>query len=126
MRFSLPSASIRLASAGAMSKRPLIALLVWLAGGLDPWLVAAAPVRAGRLAVCVAGGLGIYVLALLAEVSADAAMARLIESPRLTEKQLADLIIDVCGDRLNAKGANFVPADLFFARLDRQRYRHRE
>ena len=47
-------------------------------------------------------------LALLAEVSADAAMARLIESPRLTEKQLADLIIDVCGDRLNAKGANFV------------------
>ena len=47
-------------------------------------------------------------LALLAEVVADAAMARLIESPRLTEKQLADLVIDVCGDRLNAKGANFV------------------
>jgi len=47
-------------------------------------------------------------LALLASVVADAAMARLIESPRLTEKQLADLVIAVCGDRLNDKGANYV------------------
>jgi len=47
-------------------------------------------------------------LALLAGVAADAAMASLIESPMLTEKQLADLVIDICGDRLNDKGANFV------------------
>ena len=44
----------------------MAALLVWLAGGLDPWLSAAATERAGRLALCVAAGLAIYVLALLA------------------------------------------------------------
>ena len=47
-------------------------------------------------------------LALLATVAADPDMVRVIESPQLTEKQLADLIIDVCGDRLTDKGANFV------------------
>jgi F-type H+-transporting ATPase subunit delta len=47
-------------------------------------------------------------LALLATVAADPGMASLIESPYLTEKQLADLIVDVCGDRLTDKGANFV------------------
>jgi F-type H+-transporting ATPase subunit delta len=47
-------------------------------------------------------------LGLLAGVASDASMASLIESPELTETQLADLIVDICGDRLNAKGANFV------------------
>ena len=47
-------------------------------------------------------------LGLLAGVASDAAMASLIESPELTETQLADLIVDICGDRLNDKGANFV------------------
>ena len=47
-------------------------------------------------------------LVLLAMVAAAPDMARAIESPQLTETQLADLIIDVCGDRLTDKGANFV------------------
>ena len=47
-------------------------------------------------------------LALLATVAADPDMVRVIESPQLTETQLADLIIDVCGDRLTDKCANFV------------------
>jgi len=47
-------------------------------------------------------------LALLATVAADPDMTRVIESPQLAETQLADLIIDVCGDRLTDKGANFV------------------
>jgi F-type H+-transporting ATPase subunit delta len=47
-------------------------------------------------------------LALLAAVAADRTVADLIESPQLTEKQQADLIIDICGDRLNDKCANFV------------------
>ena len=47
-------------------------------------------------------------LALLAMVAADPDMVRVIESPQLTEKQLADLIIDVCGDRLTDTGVNFV------------------
>ena len=47
-------------------------------------------------------------LELLAAVAADADMQRLIESPQLTETQLADLIIGVGGERLNEKCANFV------------------
>lgn len=47
-------------------------------------------------------------LGLLAAVVADAGMASLIESPQLTEKQLADLILDICGDRLDEGCANFV------------------
>jgi F-type H+-transporting ATPase subunit delta len=47
-------------------------------------------------------------LALLAMVAADPDMVRVIESPQLTEKQLADLMVDICGDRLTDKGANFV------------------
>jgi len=47
-------------------------------------------------------------LGLLATVAADADMASLIESPILTERQLADLVIDICGDRLSEHGANFV------------------
>ncbi len=47
-------------------------------------------------------------LALLAAVAVDPDMARLIESPHLTEKQLADTILDICGDRLSDESANFV------------------
>jgi F-type H+-transporting ATPase subunit delta len=47
-------------------------------------------------------------LALLAAIAADPAMHVLIENPRLTETQLADLIIDIGGDRLDEKCANFV------------------
>jgi len=47
-------------------------------------------------------------LALLAGVVTDADMAVLLDSPRLTEQQLSGLIINVCGDRLSEKGANFV------------------
>ena len=47
-------------------------------------------------------------LELLAAIAVDADMQRLIESPQLTETQLADLIIGVGGERLNEKCANFV------------------
>jgi F-type H+-transporting ATPase subunit delta len=47
-------------------------------------------------------------LGLLAAVATDAAMAGVIESPHLTETQLADLVIDVCGNHLTDKCANFV------------------
>jgi F-type H+-transporting ATPase subunit delta len=47
-------------------------------------------------------------LVLLAAVVTDADMVVLLDSPRLTEKQLSDLIIKICGDRLTEKGANFV------------------
>jgi len=47
-------------------------------------------------------------LVLLANVVTDKDMAELLDSPRLTEQQLSDLIIDICGDRLSDKGANFV------------------
>jgi F-type H+-transporting ATPase subunit delta len=47
-------------------------------------------------------------LALLAAIASDADMRRLIESPRLTEAQLAGLIIEIGAERLNDKCANFV------------------
>jgi len=47
-------------------------------------------------------------LALLAVVAADADMSEIIDSPHLTEQQLADLFIQVGGERLNEKCANFV------------------
>jgi len=47
-------------------------------------------------------------LALLAAVAADETVAGLIESPRLTDEQLAELIIGICGNRLNDKCTNFV------------------
>ncbi|MGB5541018.1 MAG: F0F1 ATP synthase subunit delta [Gammaproteobacteria bacterium] len=49
-------------------------------------------------------------LALLAAIATDPAMRVLIDNPRLTEKQLADLIVDIGGDRLDEKCANFVRA----------------
>ncbi|HUT40631.1 MAG TPA: F0F1 ATP synthase subunit delta [Gammaproteobacteria bacterium] len=47
-------------------------------------------------------------LALLSAIAADPAMRVVIDNPRLTEKQLADLIVDIGGDRLDEKCANFV------------------
>jgi F-type H+-transporting ATPase subunit delta len=47
-------------------------------------------------------------LELLAAIAADPAMAGLIDSPRLTEAQRADLFIDIGGERLNDKGRNFI------------------
>ena len=47
-------------------------------------------------------------LSLLAAVANDASMAEVIDSPNLTETQLADMIIQVAGEYLNEKGANFI------------------
>jgi len=47
-------------------------------------------------------------LSLLAAIADDTAMHELIDSPHLTETQLADLFIQVAGDNINAGGANFV------------------
>ena len=47
-------------------------------------------------------------LGLLAAVAGDAAMQNVIDSPAMTERQLADLFIKIGGDSLNDRGANFV------------------
>ena len=47
-------------------------------------------------------------LGLLAAVATDADMSAIIDSPHLTEQQLADLFIQVAGEHLNEKCANFV------------------
>lgn len=47
-------------------------------------------------------------LGLLAAVADDADMRELVESPRLTETQLANLFINIGGDRLDDKAANFI------------------
>jgi len=47
-------------------------------------------------------------LGLLAAIAADPEMARMIDSPQLTEAQLADLFIRVGGERLNEKCHNFI------------------
>ncbi len=47
-------------------------------------------------------------LALLALVAQDATVKGLFASPKVNPAQLADLIVDVCGDRLSKTGANFV------------------
>ena len=47
-------------------------------------------------------------LSLLATIADDAAMHELIDSPHLTETQLADLFIQVAGDTVNDSGANFI------------------
>jgi F-type H+-transporting ATPase subunit delta len=46
-------------------------------------------------------------LSSLAAIADDAAMHELINSPHLTDTQLADLFIQVAGENLNEKGANF-------------------
>ena len=47
-------------------------------------------------------------LSLLAAVADDPAMRELVDSPRLTEVQLADLFISICGEQLDDSGTNFV------------------
>ena len=47
-------------------------------------------------------------LGLLAAVADDADMRELVESPRLTDTQLANLFINIGGDRLDDKTANFI------------------
>lgn len=47
-------------------------------------------------------------LALLAAIASDPDVRILIDSPHLTEQQLADLFIQVGGEQLNDKCANFV------------------
>jgi F-type H+-transporting ATPase subunit delta len=47
-------------------------------------------------------------LSLLAAIADDAAMQALLDSPNLTETQLADLFINIAGDQLTGNGANFV------------------
>ena len=47
-------------------------------------------------------------LELLAAIAADPAIRGLIDSPRLTEAQRADLFIDIGGEHLDDKGRNFI------------------
>ena len=47
-------------------------------------------------------------LSLLAAIADDAAMRELIDSPHVTETQRADLFIQVAGDHINEKCANFI------------------
>jgi F-type H+-transporting ATPase subunit delta len=47
-------------------------------------------------------------LELLAVLAADPSMAGLIDSPRLTEMQRANLFIDIGGEHLDDKGRNFI------------------
>ncbi|MBT8116658.1 MAG: F0F1 ATP synthase subunit delta [Gammaproteobacteria bacterium] len=47
-------------------------------------------------------------LGLLAAVADDSSMRELIDSPHLTEQQLASLFINIGGERLDGKCANFV------------------
>jgi len=47
-------------------------------------------------------------LSLLAAITADATMSKVIDSPFLTELKLADLIIEVAGEHINEQGANFI------------------
>lgn len=47
-------------------------------------------------------------LGLLADIAADPEMARLIESPQLSEMQLADLFISIGAEHLDEKCHNFI------------------
>ena len=47
-------------------------------------------------------------LSLLAAVASDTDMQQLIDSPHLTETRLADLFIEIAGDRINSNGTNFI------------------
>jgi F-type H+-transporting ATPase subunit delta len=47
-------------------------------------------------------------LAVAASVSADDKMAAILASPAYTAEQMADTMIDVCGDELQSGGVNFI------------------
>lgn len=47
-------------------------------------------------------------LSLAAVVAADAGMRKLLDNPRITPEQVAELFVDICGDRLNDDGRNMM------------------
>ncbi len=47
-------------------------------------------------------------LGLMAEVARDQEMHAILVSPRLTPRQQQDLVLEICGDRLDEAGRNFV------------------
>ena len=47
-------------------------------------------------------------LGLLSALASDDAMGKLINNPRVSSTQLADLFVEIAGDHIDAKGANFV------------------
>lgn len=47
-------------------------------------------------------------LGLAAVVAADAGMRKLLDNPRVTPEQVAELFVDICGDRLNDDGRNMM------------------
>ena len=47
-------------------------------------------------------------LGFLAAVAGDPQMLAMLDNPRLTEKQLTDLFLDICGERIDESGKNFV------------------
>lgn len=57
-------------------------------------------------------------LQLLTAVTADARMQRLIGDPRVSRTQLAALLIDVCGDRLDGQARSLVKLLVENRRLD--------
>jgi F-type H+-transporting ATPase subunit delta len=58
------------------------------------------------------------VMALLTTVVSDPTMKGLISNPKVKRQELADLIIDVCGDNLSESGRNFVRVLAENRRLD--------
>lgn len=47
-------------------------------------------------------------LGLAAAVASDPDMAAMIDSPRLPREQVVDIILDICGDKLNDTGRNMI------------------
>ncbi len=47
-------------------------------------------------------------LGLAAVVATDAGLRKLLDNPRITPAQLAELFVDVCGERLNEAGRNLI------------------
>ncbi|MBU1191010.1 MAG: F0F1 ATP synthase subunit delta [Gammaproteobacteria bacterium] len=47
-------------------------------------------------------------LGLAAVVAADAGMRKLLDNPRVTPEQVAELFVDICGERLNDDGRNML------------------
>ena len=47
-------------------------------------------------------------LELAAMVASDSAMAEAIDSPHIKDEDVVSLFIEVCGDKLNAEGNNFI------------------
>lgn len=47
-------------------------------------------------------------LELAGEVSKDEALSSVVDNPSLTSEQKAELFTDICGDKLNEQGRNFV------------------